>query len=139
MRTLTTTIARVLFALPFALFGISHLFNGRAMAGYVPVPGGIFWVYFTGLAMIAASIGLLTKILGKWAALGLAAPRGLHREHPHPAPRRRADAADGHDQPAQGRRIVRCVADVGGAARLRARRARASVDAPESCLNDDRT
>jgi len=73
MRILTTTIARVLFALPFALFGISHLFNGSAMAGYVPVPGGVFWVYFTGIAMICASIGILTKILGKWAALGLAA------------------------------------------------------------------
>src|SRR5258708_24216225 len=73
MKTLTTTLGRVLFALPFAIFGLSHFFEARAMAGYVPVPGGVFWVYFTGLALIAGSIGILTKIMGKWAALGLAA------------------------------------------------------------------
>ena len=39
MRTITTTVARILFALPFALFGISHLLNGAAMAAHVPVPG----------------------------------------------------------------------------------------------------
>ena len=72
MKMLTTTVARILFALPYGIFGIFHLLNGRQMAGYVVVPGGVFWVYFTGIAMIAGSIGLITKIQGYWAALGIA-------------------------------------------------------------------
>lgn len=67
-----STAGRVLFALPFAVFGVNHLLNAQAMAGAVPIPGGAFWIYFTGIAMLAASIGILTKVLGQWAALGLA-------------------------------------------------------------------
>ena len=65
--------ARGLFALPFALFGLFHFVGAEAMAGMVPVPGGLFWVYFTGVALLAGSAGILTGILGKWAAYGLAA------------------------------------------------------------------
>ena len=72
MKMLTTTVARVLFAVPFAVSGLFHFTNARAMAGVVPVPGGVFWVYFTGLALLAGSLGLVTKRLGQWAALGLA-------------------------------------------------------------------
>ena len=67
-----TTVGRVIYALPFAIFGISHFLEGKQMVGSVPVPGGVFWIYFTGAAMVAASIGIITKILGKWASLGLA-------------------------------------------------------------------
>lgn len=31
------------------------------MAGMVPLPGGVFWVYLTGLAMIAASVSLIIE------------------------------------------------------------------------------
>ncbi len=72
MKALTTVVARILFALPYGIFGVFHLLNGRQMAAYVPIPGGIFWVYFTGVAMLAGSIGLITKIQGYWAALGIA-------------------------------------------------------------------
>jgi uncharacterized membrane protein YphA (DoxX/SURF4 family) len=72
MRFLTTTLARVLFALPFLVFGLIHLAAADKIAPAVPVPGGVFWVYFTGLAMIAGSIGIIFKILGKWAAFGIA-------------------------------------------------------------------
>lgn len=44
MKLLTTTIARIIFAIPFAIFGIMHLTNADKMAGYVPIPGGAFWV-----------------------------------------------------------------------------------------------
>lgn len=73
MTSVTTTGARVLFALPFAVFGLLHLMNANAMAGMVPVPGGVFWIYFTGIALIAGAVGLITKKLGALAALGLAA------------------------------------------------------------------
>jgi putative oxidoreductase len=70
---LTTKVARGAFALPFAIFGLFHFVNANAMAGVVPVPGGVFWVYFTGAALVAGAAGIITGYLGKWAALGLAA------------------------------------------------------------------
>ena len=63
---------RITFALPFAVFGLFHFSGAQAMAGMVPIPGGVFWVYFTGVALIAGAVGLLSGILGRWAALGLA-------------------------------------------------------------------
>ncbi len=72
-RALTTTGARVLFAVPLAIAGSFHFLHGDAMAAAVPVPGGIFWVYFTGVALVAGSIGILSGILGRSAAFGLAA------------------------------------------------------------------
>ena len=72
MNALTTVVARVLFALPFGIFGIVHFMKADQMAGAVPVPGGVFWVYVTGLAMVAACISIITKIQSKWASLGLA-------------------------------------------------------------------
>jgi putative oxidoreductase len=71
--TLTTTVARAAFALPFAVFGLFHFLNAQAMAAVVPIPGGVLWVYLTGLALIAGSLGILTGKLGRLAALGLAA------------------------------------------------------------------
>src|SRR2546421_4669385 len=72
MKVLTTTIARILFAIPFAIFGILHLMNADKMAGYVPIPGGAFWMYFTGVALIAAAVSMVTRKLVKIAAIGLA-------------------------------------------------------------------
>lgn len=63
MNTLIGKIGRILFALPFAVFGIMHLMSGADMAGYVPgfIPGGAFWVYLTGLAHLAASISFIIE------------------------------------------------------------------------------
>lgn len=69
---LTTRGARALYALPFVLFGLMHFVAGAAMAPAVPVPGGVFWVYFTGAALVAGGAGILTGILGRWAGYGLA-------------------------------------------------------------------
>lgn len=66
------TLGRVVFAVPFAVFGLLHLMSGPTMAGMVPVPGGAFWIYFTGVCLLAGSLGILTRVLGSWAALGLA-------------------------------------------------------------------
>ena len=56
-------IGRIVFAIPFAVFGMMHLMMANDMAGMVPgwVPGGVFWVYLTGLALIAATVSLITK------------------------------------------------------------------------------
>lgn len=54
-------IGRYLYALPFGVFGILHFMNAGQMAGMVPIPGGVFWVYLTGLAMLAACISILIE------------------------------------------------------------------------------
>lgn len=72
MNLLTGIIARFLYGIPFILFGIGHFTNASAMAGMVPVPGGVFWVYFTGVAMILAAIAAITKWQGRLAMLLLA-------------------------------------------------------------------
>ncbi|MBW3533879.1 MAG: DoxX family protein [Gemmatimonadetes bacterium] len=63
------TIGRYLYALPFMVFGLLHFINGPAMAGMVPIPGGVLWVYLTGIAFIAASVAIMT---GKMASLASA-------------------------------------------------------------------
>ena len=72
MKLLTTTIARILFALPFGVFGLFHFMGAKDMAGMVPIPGGVIWIYITGAAMLAACIAIITKKMGKIACLGLA-------------------------------------------------------------------
>ncbi len=65
---LTTTVARYLYAIPFGIFGVMHFINGSQMAGYVPsfIPGGVFWVYLVGVALIAACVSI---IIGKYTKL----------------------------------------------------------------------
>ena len=59
-------IGRFLFAIPVAIFGVMHFMMGDMMVAMVPVPGGILWVYLTGVALIAAAVSILT---GKQAVL----------------------------------------------------------------------
>ena len=66
---------RILFALPFLLFGGFHLMAAKDMAGFVPAMfpgGGEFWVYVTGVIFIATSLAILAKKWMKEAALLLA-------------------------------------------------------------------
>lgn len=79
MKALTTTVARVLFAIPFGVFGLMHFMNAGALAGYVPafIPGGIFWVYLVGVGLLAACISIITGKQGRLACLLLAAMLGI--------------------------------------------------------------
>jgi uncharacterized membrane protein len=56
-------IGRIIYALPFIVFGSNHFIYAGYMQGLVPsfIPGGIFWIYLTGTALIAASISILIK------------------------------------------------------------------------------
>jgi len=72
MNILTGIFARILFTIPFLAFGIRHLMHANLMAGMVPIPGGVIWIYLTGIAMILASVAAITKIQGKLAMLLLA-------------------------------------------------------------------
>lgn len=75
MDKLTMVAGRIIFALPFLFFGAGHLMNAPQMAGMVPafIPGGIFWIYFTGAAMVLAALAVITGKGGKTACFGLAA------------------------------------------------------------------
>ncbi len=74
MKLLTTTVARYVFAIPFGIFGLFHFINGSQMAGYIPsfIPGGVFWVYLTGVALLAACISIIIQKYTRWACLLLA-------------------------------------------------------------------
>ena len=74
MDKLTRLVGRVIFGIPFLIFGAGHLMNADKMAGMVPsfVPGGVIWIYFTGVAMIVAAVAIITGIKGRAAAFGLA-------------------------------------------------------------------
>ena len=64
---------KYLLAIPMAVFGIFHFLNGSAMAGMVPIPGGVIWVYLTGAALIAAAVAILIDKKAKLASFLLAA------------------------------------------------------------------
>lgn len=73
MKNLTNT-GRKIFGIPFLIFGINHFIYANNMAALVPsfIPGKIFWIYVTGLALIAASISIFTKKFMKLATFLLA-------------------------------------------------------------------
>jgi len=52
---------RILFALPFLLFGLNHLYNYNEILPVVPafIPGGVLWVWLSGLAMIFAAFAIV--------------------------------------------------------------------------------
>ena len=59
------------FAIPLAVFGAEHLSSPQALLAGVPsyMPWRMFWVYFVGFALIAASLSIATKRLVRWSGL----------------------------------------------------------------------
>ncbi len=72
MEILTGVVARVIFTIPFLGFGVRHFMHAGLLSGLVPIPGGEFWVYLTGAAMLLASIAVITKFQARNAMLLLA-------------------------------------------------------------------
>ena len=60
MKILTNLVARLLFALPLAVFASFHFMNAEGMAAMAPF-GGVIIVYITGLALLAAAISIIIK------------------------------------------------------------------------------
>ena len=60
MKILTDLIARILFAVPMAMFGLFHFMNAEAMAEMAPF-GGTIMVYITGVALLAAGVSIIIK------------------------------------------------------------------------------
>ena len=70
MEFLTRVIGRYLFGLPFMVFGLIHFINAGGMAPMVPdwLPGGIFWILLTGLALLAAGLSIVIRVWDRTAA-----------------------------------------------------------------------
>ena len=69
MNVLTEKVSKYLYAVPFLIFGLFHFMNASQMAGMVPIPGGVFWVYLTGLAHLAAAISIIIEKKTRLAGL----------------------------------------------------------------------
>ena len=69
-----TSIGRILFAIPFALFGINHFLMLDYYLGMLTsfVPLGAYTIILTGIMLIAASISIITKVLVKFSTMMLA-------------------------------------------------------------------
>src|SRR6202041_3918548 len=59
------------FAPPLAVFGAEHFSAAQFIQQGVPsyVPWHLFWAYFVGFALVAASLSIATKIQVRWSGL----------------------------------------------------------------------
>jgi uncharacterized membrane protein len=62
-------LSNLCFAIPLAVFGAEHLFGLELFVALVPVymPWRLFWVYFIGCALVAASLSIATKTGVRWS------------------------------------------------------------------------
>ena len=69
-----TTIGRILFAIPFALFGINHFLMMDYYLGMLTsfIPLGAYTIILTGIMLIVASISIITKKFIKFSTIILA-------------------------------------------------------------------
>src|SRR6266850_1418954 len=64
-------LTNLCFAVPLAAFGAEHLSGAKFLMNLVPpyMPWRLFWAYFVGFALIAASLSIATKIQVRWSGL----------------------------------------------------------------------
>ncbi len=64
-------LSNLCFAVPLAIFGALHVANVDFVAPLVPsyMPWRVFWAYFVGVALLAASLSIATKIQVRWSGL----------------------------------------------------------------------
>ncbi|HLW85021.1 MAG TPA: hypothetical protein VKR60_07360 [Candidatus Sulfotelmatobacter sp.] len=64
-------LSNLCFAIPLAVFGAEHLAAAKFIMTLVPsfVPWHLFWAYFVGFALLAASLSIATKIQVRWSGL----------------------------------------------------------------------
>jgi len=69
-----TDIGRILFAIPFALFGLNHFLMMDYYLGMLTsfIPLGAYTIILTGIMLIAASISIIMKKYVKISTIGLA-------------------------------------------------------------------
>ena len=64
-------LSNLCFAVPLAVFGALHLAAAESLMTMVPsyMPWHLFWAYFVGVALLAASLSIATKIRVRWSGL----------------------------------------------------------------------
>ncbi|HEY4904510.1 MAG TPA: hypothetical protein VIH89_13640 [Candidatus Sulfotelmatobacter sp.] len=64
-------LSNLCFAVPLAVFGALHLSAAESLTPMVPsyMPWRLFWAYFFGFALLAASLSIATKIQVRWSGL----------------------------------------------------------------------
>jgi len=64
-------LSNLCFAIPLAVFGALHLSGVEFVLPLVPryMPWRLFWAYFVGFALLAASLSIATKIQVRWSGL----------------------------------------------------------------------
>jgi uncharacterized membrane protein len=64
-------LSNLCFAVPLAVFGALHLAGVDLLLPMVPsyMPWRLFWAYFVGFALLAASLSIATKIQVRWSGL----------------------------------------------------------------------
>jgi uncharacterized membrane protein len=64
-------LSNLCFAIPLAVFSAEHLFSAQFILPLVPayMPWRLFFVYFIGFALIAASLSIATSIGVRWSGL----------------------------------------------------------------------
>jgi len=64
-------LSNLCFAAPLAVFGAEHFSAAQFIQQGVPsyVPWHLFWAYFVGCALLAASLSIATKVLVRWSGL----------------------------------------------------------------------
>jgi hypothetical protein len=64
-------LSNLCFAAPLAVFGALHLSGVEVVLPLVPsyMPWRLFWAYFVGVALLAASLSIATKIQVRWSGL----------------------------------------------------------------------
>jgi putative oxidoreductase len=69
-----TTLGRILFAIPFALFGINHFIMMDYYVGMLTsfIPLGAYTIILTGIMLIATSISIIFKKFVKVSTITLA-------------------------------------------------------------------
>jgi uncharacterized membrane protein len=64
-------LSNLCFAVPLAVFGAEHFSAAKGIMQLVPkfMPWPLFWTYFVGVALLAASLSVATRIQVRWSGL----------------------------------------------------------------------
>lgn len=56
-----TKAGRIGYAVGMLVFGLAHFAKAADFAALVPIAGGVYWVYFTGVCLVAAAVALIAQ------------------------------------------------------------------------------